>query len=53
MIQFIERSIMVLCGKLGPAVPQDKDEALKFTQSILNLAHAISVIKSIKPDKTK
>lgn len=46
MDEKIDNAIEVLAGKIVQAV--QPDQALKFTQATLNLAHAKSVLEAIK-----
>lgn len=46
----MENAVKVLLKKITDTV--QPDEALKFTQAVLNLAHAANVMNSIKPKES-
>ncbi len=45
-MESIRKAIDVLTGKIGTATTPD--EALKFTQAALNLAHVIATLDNLK-----
>jgi hypothetical protein len=47
----IDEAILVLTNKITPAIRED--QALKFTQAALNLAHVKSIYEATSKTRTK
>lgn len=51
MNEKLEQAIAILAGKI--VQPIQPDDALKFTQAILNLAHVKGILTAEAKDRTK